>query len=106
MVQQLLKLTPYGAWRLPNHSKVLRHLAIRVKALGNSDSNLARMFGANTITIKHMKTIGLIGGMSWESTVPYYRVINETVNAQLGGLHASQRILYNVDFLEIEELQR
>ncbi len=53
-----------------------------------------------------MKTIGLIGGMSWESTVPYYRVINETVKAQLGGLHSAQLILYSVDFHEIEELQR
>jgi aspartate racemase len=53
-----------------------------------------------------MKTIGLIGGMSWESTVPYYRVINETVKAQLGGLHSAKLILYSVDFHEIEELQR
>lgn len=53
-----------------------------------------------------MKTIGLIGGMSWESTVPYYRVINETIKAQLGGLHSAKLILYSVDFQEIEELQR
>jgi aspartate racemase len=53
-----------------------------------------------------MKKIGLIGGMSWESTVPYYRVINETIKAQLGGLHSAQLILYSVDFHEIEELQR
>lgn len=53
-----------------------------------------------------MKTIGLIGGMSWESTVPYYRVINETVKAQLGGLHSAKLILYSVDFHDIEELQR
>jgi aspartate racemase len=53
-----------------------------------------------------MKTIGLIGGMSWESTVPYYRVINETVKEQLGGLHSAKLILYSVDFHEIEELQR
>jgi len=53
-----------------------------------------------------MKTIGLIGGMSWESTVPYYRVINETIKAQLGGLHSAKIILYSVDFHEIEELQR
>ena len=53
-----------------------------------------------------MKTIGLIGGMSWESTVPYYRLINETVKARLGGLHSAQVILYSVDFHEIEELQR
>lgn len=53
-----------------------------------------------------METIGLIGGMSWESTVPYYRVINETVKEQLGGLHSAQLILYSVDFHEIEKLQR
>lgn len=53
-----------------------------------------------------MKTIGLIGGMSWESTVPYYRLINETVKARLGGLHSARMILYSVDFHEIEQLQR
>ncbi|MEN9864579.1 MAG: hypothetical protein RL748_169 [Pseudomonadota bacterium] len=52
-----------------------------------------------------MKTIGLIGGMSWESTVPYYRLINETVKARLGGLHSAKIILYSVDFHEIERLQ-
>jgi aspartate racemase len=53
-----------------------------------------------------MKTIGLIGGMSWESTVPYYRIINETVRERLGGLHSAKVILYSVDFCEIELLQR
>lgn len=53
-----------------------------------------------------MKAIGLIGGMSWESTVPYYRLINETIKEQLGGLHSAKLILYSVDFHEIEELQR
>lgn len=53
-----------------------------------------------------MKKIGLIGGMSWESTVPYYRLINESIKEQLGGLHSAQLILYSVDFHEIEELQR
>jgi aspartate racemase len=52
-----------------------------------------------------MKTIGLIGGMSWESTVPYYRVINETVKARLGGLHSARLVLYSVDFHDIEQLQ-
>ena len=52
-----------------------------------------------------MKTIGLIGGMSWESTVPYYRQINETVKQRLGGLHSARIILYSVDFHEIERLQ-
>ncbi len=52
-----------------------------------------------------MKTIGLIGGMSWESTVPYYRQINDTVKQRLGGLHSARIILYSVDFHEIEQLQ-
>ncbi len=52
-----------------------------------------------------MKTIGLIGGMSWESTVTYYQVINETVKKELGGLHSAKCILYSVDFDEIEKYQ-
>lgn len=52
-----------------------------------------------------MKTIGLIGGMSWESTIPYYRVINEAVRERLGGLHSARIVLYSVDFHEIERLQ-
>lgn len=52
-----------------------------------------------------MKTIGLIGGMSWESTVPYYQLINEYVKDKLGGLHSAKIILYSVEFDEIEKLQ-
>lgn len=52
-----------------------------------------------------MKTIGLIGGMSWESTVTYYKIINETVNRHLGGLHSAKILMYSVDFAEIEECQ-
>ncbi|AEA47817.1 aspartate/glutamate racemase family protein [Archaeoglobus veneficus] len=52
-----------------------------------------------------MKTIGLIGGMSWESTLEYYRIINETVKEKLGGLHSAKCIIYSVDFEEIEKLQ-
>jgi aspartate racemase len=52
-----------------------------------------------------MKVIGLIGGMSWESTVPYYRQINETIKRRLGGLHSAKIILYSVDFHDIERLQ-
>ncbi|WP_068830600.1 aspartate/glutamate racemase family protein [Pseudomonas sp. BMS12] len=52
-----------------------------------------------------MQTIGLIGGMSWESTLPYYRQINETVRERLGGLHSARLVLYSVDFHEIERLQ-
>lgn len=52
-----------------------------------------------------MKTIGLIGGMSWESTVEYYQIINNTIKAQLGGFHSAKCILYSVDFHEIEACQ-
>ena len=52
-----------------------------------------------------MKTIGMIGGMSWESTLVYYRIINETVRDRLGGFHSAKSILYSVDFAEIEALQ-
>jgi aspartate racemase len=54
----------------------------------------------------NMKVIGLIGGMSWESTVEYYRVINESVKERLGGLHSAKCVLYSVDFAEVEGLQR
>ena len=53
----------------------------------------------------NLKIIGLIGGMSWESTVTYYKIINETVKEKLGGLHSAKCILYSVDFQEIEECQ-
>jgi aspartate racemase len=52
-----------------------------------------------------LKIIGLIGGMSWESTVPYYRLINETIKNHLGGLHSAKIVLYSVDFHDIERLQ-
>jgi len=52
-----------------------------------------------------MKTIGLIGGMSWESTVTYYQQINEEVKRALGGLHSAQILLYSVDFAPIEAWQ-
>ena len=52
-----------------------------------------------------MKTIGLLGGMSWESTVTYYQVINETVKESLGGLHSAKILLYSVEFDEIERCQ-
>jgi len=53
-----------------------------------------------------MKIIGLIGGMSWESTIPYYRHINEFVKERLGGLHSANLVLYSMDFHEVERLQR
>jgi len=52
-----------------------------------------------------LKTIGLIGGMSWESSLEYYKIINEATNAKLGGLHSAKCLMYSVDFDEIEILQ-
>ncbi|MFC1811211.1 aspartate/glutamate racemase family protein [Thermodesulfobacteriota bacterium] len=52
-----------------------------------------------------MKTIGLIGGMSWASSIEYYRIINEETRAKCGGLHSAKSIMYSVDFAEIEHLQ-
>lgn len=52
-----------------------------------------------------MRTIGLLGGMSWESTVSYYRIINETVKEALGGLHSARIVLVSVDFEPIERMQ-
>jgi aspartate racemase len=53
-----------------------------------------------------MKVIGLIGGMSWNSTLEYYRLINEMIAARLGGLHSAHIVLYSLDFEEIERVQR
>lgn len=52
-----------------------------------------------------MKTLGLLGGMSWESTVPYYRLINQGVSRRLGALHSAKILLYSFDFEEVEKLQ-
>ncbi len=53
-----------------------------------------------------MKLMGLIGGMSWESSIEYYRILNETVRERLGGLHSARCLLYSLDFEEIEQLQQ
>ena len=52
-----------------------------------------------------MRTIGLIGGMSWESSIEYYRIINETAKEKLGGLHSAKSLMVTVDFADIEKLQ-
>jgi len=52
-----------------------------------------------------MRTIGLLGGMSWESTATYYRLINETVRERLGALHSAELVLYSVDFEPLERMQ-
>jgi len=52
-----------------------------------------------------MKVIGLLGGMSWESSAEYYRIVNERVRERLGGLHSARCVLYSVDFAEIERMQ-
>lgn len=53
-----------------------------------------------------VKTIGLIGGMSWESSIEYYRIVNQLVRERLGSLHSAKSVMYSVDFAEIETLQR
>jgi aspartate racemase len=53
-----------------------------------------------------MKMIGMLGGMSWESSLEYYRLINEAVHGRLGGLHSARSLMVSVDFAEIEEMQR
>jgi aspartate racemase len=53
-----------------------------------------------------MKIIGLIGGMSWESSLEYYRIINERIREKLEGLHSAKSLMYSVDFEEVEKLQR
>jgi aspartate racemase len=53
-----------------------------------------------------MKTIGLIGGMSWESSIEYYRIINQATRERLGGLHSARSLMLSVDFAEIEALQQ
>lgn len=70
--------------------------------------DLAEITGALSISllrVHSMKTIGLLGGMSWESTVSYYQLINIKIKQQLGGLHSAKIILHSVDFAEIEALQ-
>ena len=53
-----------------------------------------------------MKTIGIIGGMSWQSSIEYYRIMNEEINKRLGGLHSAKCILFSVDFDETQRLQK
>jgi aspartate racemase len=53
-----------------------------------------------------MKTIGMIGGMSWESSLEYYRIVNECVQIRLGGVHSARCVMVSVDFAEVEEMQR
>ena len=55
--------------------------------------------------MRFMKTIGLLGGMSWQSTVEYYRILNEEIAHRLGGLHSAKLIMSSIDFAEMEELQ-
>ena len=53
-----------------------------------------------------MKTIGIIGGMSWESSIEYYRIINEVTREKLGGLHSAKSVMVSVDFAPVEEMQK
>jgi len=52
-----------------------------------------------------MRTIGLLGGMSWESSAEYYRIVNEEIRRRLGGTHSARSVMYSVDFHEVETLQ-
>ena len=69
----------------------------------NLSPNLAILIAKHSEN--QMKTIGLIGGMSWESSLEYYRIINETTKQSLGGLHSAKCVMYSVDFADIESLQ-
>jgi aspartate racemase len=72
----------------------------------HSDSKNHTAFGPSDASGKSMKTIGLLGGMSWESTLGYYRAINEGIKKTLGGLHSAKIVMYSVDFEPIEKLQQ
>jgi aspartate racemase len=77
-------------------------------SLANTATNLpffARRLGAPPHGRQTMRTLGLLAGMSWESTIPYYRIINERVRDTLGGLHSARLLMHSVDFAEIEKLQ-
>lgn len=73
-------------------------------ALGSSGTVVRELYALPLFEVS-MKTIGLLGGMSWESSIEYYRIINQTVKTQLGGLHSAQSLMYSVDFAQIETLQ-
>jgi aspartate racemase len=88
----------FQKWRL-----VLRQVAENSISVYTISSTVAKF---KTKEYRSVKTIGLIGGMSWESTQAYYRVLNETVRERLGGLHSARCILYSVDFAEIEAMQQ
>lgn len=68
-------------------------------------SRYGKSFSLMDRTSAAMKTIGLLGGMSWESTQDYYRLINQKVNQALGGLHSAQLLLFSLDFAPLEQLQ-
>ena len=77
----------------------------RIKYNDTKTSTSANSSTSQTIWRITMKTIGMIGGMSWESSIEYYRIINETVRTELGGLHSAKSIMISVEFAEIEALQ-
>ena len=74
--------------------------------MSNSNSRMLTCYSAILVIERYlMKTIGLIGGMSWESSLLYYQLINNAVKQRLGGLHSAQLLMYSVDFAPIEKLQ-
>ena len=78
-----------------------------MKRLGTKDiaRNLDRSLERLAALVRAVKVIGLLGGMSWESSAEYYKIVNERVRERLGGLHSAHCVMYSVDFAEIEELQ-
>lgn len=78
-------------------SASLQAVPIAAEALGTADGS--------GVHPPHMKTIGLLGGMSWESTIEYYRLLNETIRDELGGLHSAKILMYSVDFEELVALK-
>src|ERR1700733_86567 len=111
--QLRLHPTPHGkpANAVPTRSDDGKTLAGNLIALSPSRSLTLGVPGAPATTPPYdnlgvVRRIGLLGGMSWESSAEYYRLINQATREQLGGLHSADCVLRSVDFAEIEELQR
>lgn len=83
----------------------LVYIGARSSSSARKIAILVFIYKLNIMSQSTMKVIGLLGGMSWESTAGYYRIINERMKECLGGLHSAKIALYSVDFAEIEELQ-
>src|SRR5215218_10313788 len=80
------------------------HSAINIRLFPHSEL-FNRIFSPYKGIGVKMKTIGLIGGMSWKSSIEYYRIINEITRTKLGSLHSARSVMYSVDFADVEALQ-